>query len=216
MAQSEIDVTKPSNWILLPPGNKMICRHPLEAVPEGARLATAAELLAANLGNPFPWGSFPDPSRASRLWRDGRVGYGGLVHSRWFMTTEGRFGGAPNVPQSLPGSLRCCLLLDGGGCVGGGYLQSNEGYAVVREIGPACAENAVMYRQVQLHAAEHVVADGGAIIVSPIGENNRVWVGFCGRCQICPSPELISFRQLRKAVPNYDFQLWPEWTDWQL
>jgi hypothetical protein len=116
------------------------------------------------------------------------------------------------VPEQIPGSLRHCLLLDGGtDC--NSYPAENEGYGVVVDVAP---ENADMYRKVQLHAAEHVGADGGAVIVSPIGEDGIVCVGFVGRCQTCPSAELISFRQLQATVPQYRLELWPAWKDWSL
>jgi Fe-S cluster biogenesis protein NfuA len=73
-----------------------------------------------------------------------------------------------------------------------------------------------MYRRVQLHAAEHISADGGAIIVSPISDGRVVYVGFVGYCQLCPNPELISVRQLRKSVSDYEFVLMDEWQNWML
>jgi hypothetical protein len=202
-----------SSWILLPPGKLAILRFPADTIPRGARLATAAELLTANLGRPFPWGNLPTAERASQLWHQLRIGIGGLVHDRWFVTTDGRFGGAPNVPQKLPGSLRCCMLLDGGGCDGIDQLADNEGYAVVREVP---SENADLYRKVQMHAAEHVAADGGAIILTQLNQFNEARVGFVGRCQTCPNPELVSFRQLQSAVPGYKLDLLPEWKDWRI
>ncbi len=102
------------------------------------------------------------------------------------------------------------MFLDGGSCSG---LEDNEGYALVKDVSE---ENRNMYRRVQLHSAEHVVADGGAIIVSPIGPDREVYVGFVGRCQSCPNPELISFRQLQSAVPGFNFKLLPEWENWKL
>ncbi len=114
----------------------------------------------------------------------------------------------------LPGSLRCCMLLDGGDCPDGNYLAENEGFAVVTD---ASREDAQMYRKVQVHAAEHVTADLGAIAVSPIdADGSTVYVGFVGRCLSCPNPELISVRQLRAAVSEFDFQLLPEWQNWKL
>ncbi len=200
-----------SDWMLLPPGRTAILRRPADTMPDGARLATSAELRDANQGYLFPWGNLPSSDRASRLWKEHSVGIGGLIHDRWFVTTDGRFGGAPNVPEQLPGSLRRCLLLDGGQCES--ILAENEGFAVVRD---TSVEDADMYRRVQMQAAEHVSADGGAIIVSPIDEDGTVHTGFVGRCQICPNPELVSFRQLQKAVPDYKFVLWPEWVKWSL
>src|SRR6266481_2895164 len=110
------DSKKASAWMLLPPGNLAILRFPSEEMLSGARLATPQELLVANLGKPFPWGSMPRPETASKLWHEKRIGIGGLIHKKWFVTTEGRFGGALNVPTDGPGALRCCMLLDGGPC----------------------------------------------------------------------------------------------------
>ena len=208
-------MTTPSNndWLLIPPcGNLAIARRPLSVVPSGMRIATAPELLAANRGNPFPWGHLAEPHVANRHWKNHRVGVGGLIHDRWFVTTGGRFGGAPNVPQTLPGSLRCCMYLDGGGFPDDA-LSENEGYAVVREVSNADNE---LFRQVQLYAAKHVMADGGGIVQSPIGADGVVHVGFVGRCQICPNLELISFPQLCATFPQYSFKLWSEWERWTL
>ncbi len=207
MSQRQVPVQS-DPWMLLPPsGTLAILRRPALAVPEGCRLATPHELFAANQGSPFPWGSYPDSSRANGYWKKHRMGIGGLIHDRWFMTSGGRFGGAPNVPETQPGSLRCCMLLDGGGSVAPGRLEENEGYAVVSE---TTEEDQAMYRRVQLCAAEHVVADGGAIIVSPVYRENTVFVGFVGRCLICPN-QGISIRALQMVVPEYRFEFWSEW-----
>ena len=201
-----------TDWILLAPkGNLAMCRRPLPRIPEGGRLATGAELLAANLGKPFPWGQLPTPAKASVLWKSHRMGVGGLFHTAWFLTADGRLGGAPNVPETLPGSLRSCLFFDGGLAPEEQGLEENEGYAVVM---PATRADEAMFRAVQLHAAEHVMADGGSVIVSPIQADGRVFVGFVGRCQHCPNAELISFRQLQSRLPEYSFELWPEWRGW--
>ena|ERR1700722_3538314 len=213
MIQINRDLNNCSSWILLPPGNLAILRFPADVIPEGARLATATELLAANLGKPFPWGNLPNAATASQLWHQLRVGIGGLIHDRWFITSDGRFGGAPNVPKELPGCLRCYMLLDGGKfCEGIDTLEA-QGFAIVREVP---SENADLYRKVQMHAAEHVVADGGAIIVTQLDSNNTSRIGFVGRCQTCPNPELVSFRQLQSAVPGYKLELLPEWKDWRI
>ena len=197
-----------NTWMLLAPkGHLAISRHPLESIPPGARLATGAELLVANLGKPFPWGNLPSPEKASEMWTRHRMGIGGLFHDRWFLTSDGRLGGAKNVPETLPGSLRSCLFYDGGLAPEEDGLSENEGYAVVRE---TSREDQRMFREVQLHAATHVMADGGSIILSPIDEGT-ISVGFVGRCQFCPNAELISFRQLCSAFPHWNFQLWPEW-----
>lgn len=209
MQQTSRLVEELSSWLLLPPGNKAILRFPADSIPQGARLATSTDLLAANLGRPFPWGSLPNSDKASQLWKKHRIGFGGLIHDRWFITSDGRCGGAPNVQERIPGSLRQCLMFDGGH----GQEAENEGYAVIKDVPH---ENRQLYRRVQLHAAEHVVADSGAIILSPLGINREVHVGFVGRCQSCPNPELISFRQLQAAVPGYRFVLLPEWKNWEL
>ncbi len=202
------------NWIVLPPGDLAIHRSPTngDLNTPAYRVATARELLTANHGRPFPWGdlSWPNPKKTDRLWQQHRIGYGGLVHTDWFVTTEGRFGGAPNVPDTLPGSLRACLLLDGGKT---DQLADNEGYAFVRLTNQATRH---MYRLVQLWAVEHVKADEGSIIVSPLEESGKIRVGFCGRCRICPNLELVSFRALQTALPKYNFELWDEFKDWQV
>lgn len=204
----------PKDWLLIAPnGVQAIARRPLDAVPTGARIASGGELLSANRGNPFPWGHTPEPNPNNLQWSERRIGVGGLIHDRWFVTIDGRFGGAPNVPQMVPGSLRCCLYLDGGLSLEDGVLAENEGYAAIR---PTTTEDQALYRRVTLYAATHVMADGGAIVMSPIGDDRKVYVGFVGRCQICPNAELISFEQLKRSVPEYDFQLWDEWKGWRV
>lgn len=202
-----------SEWILIAPNGRLaICRHPLPEIPTGCRMATGAELLCANRGNPFPWGHLPKPHEHNRHWHDRRLGVGGLFHHRWFLTTDGRFGGAENVPTTPPGSLRSSLLYDGGG-LPSDSLAENEGYAVVRETTPADLR---AFREIQMYAATHVMADGGAIVCSPLTATNTIYVGFVGRCQICPNAELISFQQLKAALPHFSFELWPEWRNWSV
>ncbi|MEZ5815270.1 MAG: hypothetical protein R3E13_11230 [Alphaproteobacteria bacterium] len=148
------NINEAQAWILLPPGDLAICRYPVEKVPEYAHCASARDLNTANLARPFPWGYSNTPERAGPLWHKHRIGIGGLYHDKWFVTPQGRFGGA---------------------------------------------------------------ADGGHIIVGPLDEaQNKAYVGFVGRCQTCPNPELISFRQLQKAVPDYEFELFDEWKNWSL
>ena len=195
-----------------PIGQVSISREPLLEIPIGCRLATAGELFCANQGKPFPWGSLPEPVRASRLWKEHRVGVGGLIHKRWFVTKDGRFGGADNVPKTIPGSLRCSMVLDGGQSQTE-LLNENEGYAVVQE---SSTESQFLFRKIQLYAAKHVVADGGAIIQSPIQADGRIFVGFVGRCQTCPNAELISFQQLKKEFVGVQFELFPEWRNWKV
>ncbi len=194
--------------IVIGDGHLSILRSASPEVIPGFRLATHSELLMANLGRPFPWGNLPNDTEASRLWKQSRVGFGGLIHNKWFVTSDGRFGGALNVPTTLPGSLRSSLLIDGGH----GSEEENEGYALVQETDE---ETRRMYRQVQLHALRHVVADGGHIIVSPV-KDGYVHAGFVGRCQKCPNAELISFEQLKANVPGYHFELFQEWKNWSI
>ncbi|MBI1300895.1 MAG: hypothetical protein GC137_04460 [Alphaproteobacteria bacterium] len=211
---SNYDTEDQQSWILLPPGDIAICRFPVSEIPERARLATACELNTANLARPFPWGYSNTPERAGPLWQNHRIGIGGLYHDKWFITEQGRFGGARNVPTQLPGSLRSSFNYDGGLAAENHVLAENEGYAIVRNVSEV---NRDMYRRIQMHANEHVAADGGHIIVSPLDEVRRAaYVGFVGRCQTCPNPELISFRQLQQAVPGYNFELFDEWKGWSL
>jgi len=229
-------------WVILAPGTKAIHREPLPLIPDGTRIATADEFINANRGYEFPWGNLPTPEKASRLWREHRIGMGGLFHTRWFVTTEGRFGGASNVPETLPGSLRSSLLYDGGKSVIQGQLEGNEGFAIVSDVSE---EDHLLYRRLQLHAAEHIGADGGKLLVSPVsrtihsedGDRHRVYIGFTGRCLTCPNPELISLRQaqatltnepspelakllgeyfpeLQKSFADYKLKLYPEWEHW--
>jgi hypothetical protein len=104
-----------------------------------------------------------------------------------------RFGGAENVPTDS--------------------LAENEGFAVVCE---TKERDRRASREIQMYASTHVMADGGAIISLPITEPGIIYVGFVGRCQICPNAELISFQQLKTALPHYSFELWPEWHNWSI
>jgi hypothetical protein len=210
---SMITIDNPAAWLLLPPGNKALLRFPADTIPHDAVQAGFLDVFAANLGRYFPWGNVPDETKASRMWQEKTIGYGGLYHKKWFVTREGRVGGADNVPKQLPGVLRKSMFYDGGSPMDG-ELGENEGYAVVKDVDQ---RNMDFYRRVQLHAAEHVGADGGAIILSPLFEGNKAYVGFVGRCQLCPNPELISFRQLQSALnASYDIMLYPEWKNWTL
>ncbi len=207
-----MDTPSQADFILIAPsGNLAICRHSLPAIPAGTRIASGSELLCAQRGAAFPWGQLPEPHAQNRQWKIQKVGVGGLIHDRWFVTSDGRFGGAPNVPETLPGSLRRCMFLDGG--EDSTQLAENEGYAVVRT---TTEDDRALFRQVQLHAARHVMADGGGIVHSPITDDGAVFVGFVGRCQLCPNAELISFTQLQAALPHYRFELWPEWRNWRI
>jgi Fe-S cluster biogenesis protein NfuA len=222
-----MDFKDRKNWMLLPPGNQALCRQPVQmSVPQiqglfgaaGIKLAGLKDILVANQGASFPWGYYPDDTRAPKLWKEHRVGYGGLIHNNWFITHDGRVGGAPNVTTAGPGALRHCLLLDGGGLKNGQLEnlpapEDNEGFALVMDTDEQTQD---MYRRVQLFAAQYVAADRGAIIVSPITEQGVVYCGFVGRCQICPNPELLSYKQLQATVPGYRFELWDEWKNWKV
>lgn len=208
------------DWIILPPGNTAILRFPFKGglsdceLPEGLsdpRLATACELIVANRSQPYPWGDSPQatPESTSRLWKEKTIGVGGLIHTDWFVTSENRFGGASNVPKTGPGALRHYMYLDGGPD-SSGILAENEGWAIVAQVSGV----AYAYRQIQLHAAEHVVKDRGGIIVFPKDGNDMYHVGFVGRCMTCPNPELISLRALRFACPELKIELHPDWKGW--
>lgn len=204
------------DWIMLPPGDKALCRRPVrEGRDETTRLATLTEVLVANRGYMFPWGNYPDTSRAHVLWQGHGVGAGGLIHDAWFVTEEGkRVGGAPNVPTTGSAALRHCMYLDGGKSADeGATLAENEGYAVVRTLSGSDAD---AYRKVQLYAARHVGADGGAVIMSPRDKEGVHHVGFVGRCLTCPNAELISFEALKEALPDIRFELFAEWRNWSV
>lgn len=200
-----------TSWIILPGGDLAILRAPAETVPANSRIATPQELFAANQGAPYPWGYLPDSSRASTLWKEHRIGYGGLLHSAWFLTTSGRFGGAPNVAETGPDALRYCMLLHGGESELGTPLE-NEGYAVIRAIDE---EDQLRYRTIQQRAARHVMADGGAIILTQRDADDISHVGFVGRCMRCPNAEEVSWKALLAAVPEIPLALLPEWKNWR-
>lgn len=181
-------------------------------MPDGCHLASFADLVCANQGFAFPWGDYPDSTRASVLWQKYMIGMGGLFHDTWFIKKDGRVGGAANVPQELPGALRFSMYLDGGKDRDPETMpRENEGLAIVK---PISKVDSIFYRLVQLHAMEHVGADGGRILVSPLEHGNQGFVGFTGRCLSCPNIENISLRQLQSTVPNYNIQLYPEWKNW--
>lgn len=211
------DYADPVNWILLPPGNKAIFRHPVAELKPGWRIATPEEFMIANLGYPFPWGRSKDASHAPRAWKELGMGIGGLFHQYWFRTTSGRFGGArDNVTDVFPGSFRYNLRFGGGECPEGGP-EENEGFAVIKEFGEMCrGDSQQMYRKVQMHSLAQVAADGGEIIVSPVGGDGLVYVGFAGRCMFCPNAQDISFRELCTRVLEYNFELFPEWQNWKV
>ena len=210
---AETSLNNPTDWILLPPSGRFaLFRAPASELPNWARLASGAEFMNANYGRAFPWGNLPNPSTGSSMWRKHRIGIGGLRHNKWFVTKDGRFGGAPNIPDEIPGCLRACIFLDGG-LTYDSNLAENEGYAAVCE---TSAEEQLIYRRVQLYAAEHVMADGGLIIISRIGEDGIIRVGFVGRCQYCPNAEQLSFKQLCRELPDLNFKLWPEWERWSV
>lgn len=199
-----------SSWIMLPGGFTAIGRSPALEIPDGCRIASISEFSSAMYGAPFPWGFIAEPKtdrETSSLWREHRVGYGGLIHNAWFVCKEGRVGGAPNVIMTLPGALRHGTMLEGGPLLND-RLADNEGYCIARDTTLADRE---MFRLVQLHAMERVNADAGGIIVSPISEDGIVNVGMTGRCLWCPNRALITFPQLQKAVPGYTFELWDEY-----
>lgn len=200
-------------WIILPPGDRAILRFPYRGteIPTDCVIASFSDVLIANLGFPFPWGDFPDSTKAGHLWQKYWIGMGGLFHHTWFITKEGRVGGASNVPQTLPGSLRFSMYLDGGNEDKLCPPRDNEGLALIK---PTTRREQAMYREVQLHAMEHVEADGGRILISPIQSDNKIYAAFTGRCLVCPNVEKISVRQLQASVPMFEFHLYPEWRNW--
>lgn len=194
------------DWVVLPPGNRLLLRRPHPLIPPWAQQARVSDILLANFGAPFPWGHLPHPSPHDRLWSEHRLGNGGLYHEKWFVCEGGRVGGARNVLDSQTGALRYCLYLDGGSSEEG--LAENEGLAIVCESDAATRD---MYRRVMLHAAKHVMADRGVLVITPVTPEGIVHIGFGGRCRSCPNPLLITINQLQEAVPQYTFKPLPEW-----
>ncbi|MDB5204301.1 MAG: hypothetical protein JWP09_329 [Candidatus Taylorbacteria bacterium] len=211
------------DWIILPPGKTAILRFPFKGelseceLPHGLsnpRLATPSELIVANQGRPFPWGYAPEatPDQTSKLWKEKMIGIGGLIHTEWFVAEGGRrYGGASNVPKTGPGALRHYMFLDGG-FEPSRVLAANEGLAIVAELSESYSD----YHEIQLHAAEHVVKDTGAIIVFPKDENGVYHVGFVGRCMTCPKAELVSLRAVKTACPNLKIEMHPDWKNWKI
>lgn len=207
------------NWIMLPPGKTAILRFPFAGkiedvvLPKGLsnpRLATPAELIVANQGRPYPWGDAKDMVK-SRMWNEKRIGIGGLIHNAWFVTSGGRFGAAPNVLETGNAALRYYMYLDGG-FEPTGTLADNEGFAVVADVESSYSG----YMDIQLHAATHVVADRGAISVSPKDDDDKFTVAFVGRCMTCPKPEMVSVVALQEACPHLKIELHPDWKGWEL
>ncbi|MES2408899.1 MAG: hypothetical protein V4509_01190 [Patescibacteria group bacterium] len=210
------------DWIILPPGRTAILRFPFKGqieeceLPRGLsnlRLATPCELIVANQGRPFPWGDSPEatPNQTSLLWKEKSIGIGGLIHKDWFVALGGgRFGGSSNVPKIGPGPLRHYMYVDGG-LDPSNILSDNEGFALVADVS-AYSD----YHQIQMHAAEHVVKDRGAIIVFPKDESGVHHVGFVGRCMTCPKAELVSLRALKFACPNLKIEIHPDWKNWKI
>ena len=213
----------PSDWALLPGGKNALLRFPLSGnlsdlttPPTGSyRLATQAEIVAMNYGAPYPWGWMPDNSKPTKMWQDYRIGYGGLIHSAWFVLANGeRVGGAPNVPDTGQGARRHYLLTSGGSN-DTPEINDNEGFAVVWEEVPSVNEHA--YRTIHDHIASHVTADRGGAIISPIlNAGDTIYVGFIGRCMTCPNPERISIGALQSSCPSLAIALHPSWRNWQV
>lgn len=213
---------KDSDWYLLPGGKSAIYRLPykdgskreIESIPR-ARRATHAEIIAMNGGAPYPWGFMPENTNPTKLWRDKRIGYGGLVHNAWFLLdNDERIGGAPNVPDIGPGAMRHYLLTTGG-LDNSHEANDNEGYAIVVTDLPGINEE--NYRIIHAHVAKHITADrGGVVITVAKTEEDVVYVGFIGRCMTCPNPERISIEALKAACPNIKIKLHPDWKNWQL
>lgn len=211
-----------NDWIILPGGKNALLRVPFQGDLEQLgkpltgkyRLATHAEVVSI-ASSPYPWGYMPENQSPTKLWKEKRIGYGGLVHGAWFILENNeRIGGAPNVPEVGPGSMRYYLLTSGG-IDNSHQLNDNEGYAVVWENIPSC--NDQVYRIIHAHVSKHVTADRGGVVISPIlNEGETIFVGFVGRCMTCPNPERISINALKDACPNLTIELHPDWKDWVL
>jgi len=210
------------DWIILPGGKNAILRFPFQGelseigkpVTGYYRKATHAEVIAIS-SSPYPWGFMPENNHPTKLWIDKKIGYSGLVHSAWFVLENGeRIGGAPNVPEIGPGAMRHYFLTTGGSDISS-QLNDNEGFAVVWENIPP--HNDTTYRTIHAHAAKHVTADRGNVIISPTDNcQDPIFVGFIGRCMTCPNPEQISIKALQNACKNLPIKLHPDWINWYL
>ncbi len=210
------------DWIILPGGKNAILRFPFHGelkqlgtpTTGSYRLATHVEVLVVAT-SPYPWGFMPENTNPTKIWKEKRIGYGGLVHSAWFiLQSDERIGGAPNVPEVGPGAMRHYLLTSGG-IDNSHQLNDNEGYAVVWEDIPAC--NDQVYRTIHAHVSKHVTADRGGVVISPVQkETDIIHVGFTGRCMTCPNPERISVNALKDACSKFSIELHPDWKDWVL
>ena len=212
------NTTDHSEWLILAPGITAIYRRAFVRdvkeieLPSGLsnpRIATFAEVAFANRARNLPWGNLPHDGRASRLWHEKKIGYGGLVHDDWFVVAEKlRVGGAGNVPTTLPGSLRRHFRY---GANTGEFLKENEGYAVVAEIKSQVTTD---YIAISDYEVKVVGADEGGLMICPPDENGVYVIGFIGFCQMCRRPENTSFPQLVKALPRLKFRLHPDWESW--
>ncbi len=155
----------------------------------------------------------PENTEPSQMWKEKRIGFGGLVHSAWFVLDGGeRIGAAPNVPETGPGAQRHYLHTSGG-IDNSHQLNDNEGNAIVWEGVPNI--NDQIYRTIHAHVGKHVTADRGGVVISPVKEKtDTVYVGFIGRCLFCPNPERISIHALKNACPEIKIQLHPDWENW--
>ncbi len=213
---------KNSDWIMLPGGKSALLRFPFQGeITELStpltgiyRKATHTEVLAIAL-SPYPWGFLPENINPTKLWKENRIGYGGLMHSAWFVLENGeRIGGAPNVPETGPGALRHYMLTTGG-FDQEKLLNENEGYAVVWDGIPV--HNTETYRTIHAHVAKRVSADRGGVTISPTERSDEItFVGFIGRCMTCPNPERISIEALKHECPTLPIQLHPNWTNWSI
>jgi Fe-S cluster biogenesis protein NfuA len=211
------------DWILLPGGKKAILRFPLRGdlsslekpVSGKYRLATHDEVVVMNYGAPYPWGFMQENNYPTKLWKEKRIGYGGLVHDAWFvLENDERIGGAPNVPEIGPGAQRHYLLTTGG-IDNSHLLNENEGFAVVWDDVPTI--NDKIYQTIHSHVSKHVTADRGGVIISPITEEcQAVFVGFIGRCMTCPNPERISINALKDSCKEINIELHPDWKEWSI
>lgn len=212
------DLMDVRNWRYLTP-MLVAFRYPFhgdkDQLPKHVNVGTHSELITACRGSTFSWGDGLRPNPLNNLWKH-FIGFGGQSHTGWYVTNDGlRYSGAPNAPEE--GFLRHSLYVDGGYSGNGPEtsLQDNEGFFLVQRL-PVGHSEYEFCREVFDYIASYISADGGNIIFSPKDTKGVSYVGFVGRCLMCPRPETQSIKTLQTKLSHHQFELLPEWKNWRI
>lgn len=205
-----------SNWIVLPGGIWALHRFGVESlseIPLNGRQATIAEVISASHGYLYPWGNTLEPQLGNLLWNKFHMGLDALSHKKWFVCSDGRIGGAENVLTTGPGAGRYSYYVQGG-LAEVDSLSQNEVYGVCIRTD---AITQVLYGAIVKQILGPVGSgDAGRIIMSPV-KNGIAYVGFTGRCAVCPNQKHQSFEQLQKVLNdqgfNVELRLFHEWEE---